>query len=296
MTSPNMVPAPAQEVQGKPAAAGQAGSQVAGTAARKRRASFRPSGRAARALATTGFGILLLVLWQIIGSHLSPVLMSYPTAVAAEAAKMIADGSLGSAFLATLLPFAVGFVAASAVGIPLGLAIGRYRLFEAAVGPYITAGYSTPLVALLPLFLVWFGIGFLAKVAIVFTLTIFPIIINTWRGVHAVPGSTIEVGIAFGATQGQIMRKIIVPGTLPHIMTGLRLGVGRAVIGVIIAEFFTAVGGLGGIIINAGNSFNTTKMFVPIVVILLLGVILTQLVGVAERKLAPWHMALSGRR
>lgn len=294
MTSPNAVPAPAQEVQGKPAAAGQAGSQGTGTAAGKRRA-FSQS-RAARALATTGFGILLLVLWQIIGSHLSPVLMSYPTAVAGEAAKMIADGTLGSAFLATLVPFAVGFVAASAVGVPLGLAIGRYRLFEAAVGPYITAGYSTPLVALLPLFLVWFGIGFLAKVAIVFTLTIFPIIINTWRGVHSVPASTIEVGIAFEASQGQIMRKIIVPGTLPHIMTGLRLGVGRAVIGIIIAEFFTAVGGLGGIIINAGNSFNTTKMFVPIVVILLWGVILTQLVGVAERRLAPWHMALSGRR
>lgn len=254
------------------------------------------AGTGGRATATIAFGILLLVLWQIVGSSVSPVLLTYPTAVAREAAHMIADGSLAAAFASSIQPFLIGYVIAMLVGIPVGLFVGRYRLMEAAVGPYITAGYATPLVALLPLFIVWFGIGFTVKVAIVFTLTVFPIIINTWRGVQAVPKSTIEVGMAFGASPGQIMSKIIVPGTLPHIMTGLRLGVGRAVIGIVIGEFFTAVNGLGGIIINAANSFNTARMFVPIIVVLLWGVILTQLVGIVERKLAPWHMAMSGRQ
>jgi ABC-type nitrate/sulfonate/bicarbonate transport system permease component len=208
---------------------------------------------------------------------------------------MIADGTLGDALWASLQPFIPGYLLAVVVGIPLGLIIGRYRLVEAAVGPYVTAGYSTPLVALTPLFIVWFGIGFTVKVAIIFTLTVFPILINTWRGVHAVPKTLIEVGQAFGASQSMIMRKIIVPATLPHIMTGLRLGVGRAVIAVVIAEFFTAVSGLGGIIINAGNSFETATMFVPIIVILLWGVALTAFVGWLERKLAPWHAAMGGR-
>lgn len=252
--------------------------------------------RVGRASATIGFGLLLLVLWQLIGSSVSPILLSYPTAVVAEGGTLVADGTLAEAFASSLQPFALGYVLAMLAGIPLGLFVGRYRMMEAAVGPYITAGYATPLVALLPLFIVWFGIGFTVKVAIVFTLTIFPIIINTWRGVQAVPKTTIEVGMAFGASPGQVMWKIIVPATLPHIMTGLRLGVGRAVIGIVIGEFFTAVNGLGGIIINAANSFNTARMFVPIIVILLWGVVVTQLVGLAERKLAPWHIAMSGRQ
>lgn len=253
------------------------------------------SHKAQNALATTLFGVIVLGLWQIIGSGVNPILMSYPTAIIDEAGHLIADGTLGSAFAESMKAFVPGYLLAAVVGIPLGLFIGRFRLVEAALGPYVTAGYATPLVALIPLFIVWFGIGFTVKVAIVFTLTVFPIIINTWRGVQAVPGTLTEVGSTFGASQAQIMWKIIVPGTLPHIMTGLRLGVGRAVIGIVIAEFFTAVSGLGGIIINAGNSFDTARMFVPVVVVLLWGIILTWLVGIAERKLAPWHMAMSGR-
>ncbi|MGH3437015.1 MAG: ABC transporter permease [Sciscionella sp.] len=252
--------------------------------------------RGGRALITIAFGIILLVAWQLIGMSLSPILLSYPTAVAGQAAILIGDGTLGAAFASTLQPFALGYVLGALVGIPLGLFVGRYRMMEAAVGPYITAGYATPLVALLPLFIVWFGIGFTVKVAIVFTLTVFPIVINTWRGVQGVPKTTVEVGTAFGASSGEIMRKIIMPATLPHIMTGLRLGVGRAVIGVIIGEFFTAVSGLGGIIINAANSFQTARMFVPIIGILCWGVIVTRLVGIAEKKLAPWHIAMAGRQ
>lgn len=241
-------------------------------------------------------GAVVLVLWQLIGSRVSPMAMSYPTAVFEEAITLIGDGSLAAAFLSSIQSFVPAYVLAVLVGVPVGLVLGRYRVMEAGFGPYVTAGYATPLVALIPLFIVWFGTGLVVKIAVVFTLTVFPIIINTWRGVQAVPGTLVEVGSSFGASQAEIMRKIIIPGTLPHIMTGLRLAVGRAVIGIVIAEFFTAVSGLGGIIINAGNSFDTARMFVPVIVVLLLGVVLTWLVGLAERKFAPWHAAMSGRR
>lgn len=252
--------------------------------------------RLTNALAAIVVGIVVLVLWQIVGSRVSPIAMSYPTAVAKEALALIGDGSLGAAFLSSISSFVPAYLLAMVVGIPVGLVVGRYRLVEAGFGPYITAGYATPLVALIPLFIVWFGTGYTVKVAVVFTLTVFPILINTWRGVQAVPRTLIEVGESFGASQAEVMRKIIVPGTLPHIMTGLRLAVGRAVIGMVIAEFFTAVTGLGGIIINAGNSFDTARMFVPVIVVLLFGIVLTWLVGLAERRLAPWHAAMSGGR
>jgi NitT/TauT family transport system permease protein len=122
-----------------------------------------------------------------------------------------------------------------------------------------------------------------------------PITINTWRGVRSVPRSFIEVGTAFGASQRQIMRKIVIPATLPHVITGLRLGVGRALIAMVLGEFFTAVSGLGGIIITAGNNFDTNRMFVPIIVIMVLGVALTGLLDVLERRLAPWHHAIGSQ-
>jgi ABC-type nitrate/sulfonate/bicarbonate transport system permease component len=244
------------------------------------------------ALVTIAFGVFLLILWQIVGSSVDPILLSNPTAIVQSGYKLISDGTLVSAFSTSMQAFVPGYLLAALVGIPLGLVVGRYRIAEAAAGVYITAGYATPLVALVPLYIVWFGIGFAVKVAIIFTLAVFPVLINTWRGVRSVPKSLVEVGQAFGASNAQIMYKIIVPGTLPHIMTGLRLGVGRAVIGMVIAEFFTAVGGLGGIIINAGNSFDTARMFVPIITIMVIGVVLTWLVGRVEKKLTPWHEAM----
>jgi NitT/TauT family transport system permease protein len=189
--------------------------------------------------------------------------------------------------------FVPGYLLGALVGVPLGLVLGRYRLVESALGVYVTAAYATPLVALLPLYIVWFGVGVTAKVAIIATMTAFPIIINTWRGVKAVDEKLIEVALAFGASHRAIMRKVIVPATLPHIMTGLRLGVGRALIAMVIAEFFTAVTGLGGIVITAGDNYETAKMFVPIIVIMLLGVTLTWLLALLERRMAPWHQ---GRR
>lgn len=252
---------------------------------RGRASSSTPS----RTLIALAFGVLVLVVWQIVGSNVDPLLLSRPSAVASAGWSMVRSGELPHAFLQSMNAFAPGYLLGAAIGIPLGLLLGRFWLAESALGPYVTAAYAAPLVALLPLYVVWFGVGVAAKLAIITTLTAFPVVINTWRGVKAMDASLIEVGAAFGASTGQLMRKVIVPATLPYIMTGLRLAVGRALIAMVIAEFFTAVSGLGGIIVTAGNNYETSRMLVPVAVIMALGVTLTSLLELLERRIAPWR-------
>lgn len=233
--------------------------------------------------------VIIILIWEIFGRQINPIFASYPSAIFLAFFELLEGGALLKALAESIQPLMVGYLLAAIAGIPIGLLIGRYRVVEAAINIYVIAGYATPLVALIPLFVLWFGLGFTVKVAIVFTLTIFPIIINTTDGVKGVPKTMIEVGTAFVASQAAIMRKIILPATIPYIMTGLRLGVGKAVIAMIIAEFFTSISGLGGIIINSGNNFDTAKMFVPVIILMILGVGLTALVGKLERVVAPWQ-------
>jgi ABC-type nitrate/sulfonate/bicarbonate transport system permease component len=239
-------------------------------------------------LITTLSIVVVLVFWEITGRRMNPIFASYPTAVVQQFEVQLRSGLLLEALLDSLQPLLLGFLLAALIGIPVGLLIGRYRAADAALGVYVTAGYAMPLVALIPLFMLWFGLGFTVKVVIVIVMTVFPIVINTRAGVLAVPRALTEVGTSFMASEFAIMRKIILPATVPHIMTGLRLGIGRAVIAIVIAEFFTAIGGLGGQIILAGQRFDTAGLFVPVTVLMVLGVGLTRLVGWLETKVAPW--------
>jgi ABC-type nitrate/sulfonate/bicarbonate transport system permease component len=238
--------------------------------------------------------VVVVGLWELFGRGINPIFASYPSAIFAAGERMVTSGLIFSAFFESMQPLIVGYVLAVAAGIPLGLLVGRYRWAEFGVGIYVTAFYSMPLVALIPLFVLWFGLGFTVKVAIIFVLSIFPITINTWAGVKAVPKTLIEVGTSFVASDATVMWKIIVPATIPYIMTGLKLAIGRAIIAMVVAEFFTAISGLGGIILKAGDNFDTARMFVPVFVLMALGVGLTAFVGWLERKVAPWQRELSG--
>jgi len=204
-------------------------------------------------------------------------------------------GKLWTALLDSLRPFLLGYGLAIVVGIPIGLVIGRFRTVEAAIGIYITAGYAMPLVALVPLLVLWLGLGFAVKVAIVFLMSVFPICINTWLGVTAVPKTLIEVGKSFVAPDAVILRRIILPATLPYIMAGIRLAVGRAVVAMVIAEFFTSISGLGAVIITSANNFDTATMFVPIVILMVMAIGLNYLIGAVERWVAPWQAEIAGR-
>jgi len=236
-----------------------------------------------------------LVLWEIFGRRINPVFGSYPTAIAAAAWDLARSGQLADALYQSLRPFAAGYALAIVVGVPLGLFIGGFRTAEAALGIYITAGYAMPLVALVPLLILWLGLGFAVKVAVVFLMALFPICINTWLGVTAVPKTLIEVGKSFVAPDWVILRRIVLPATLPYIMAGVRLAVGRAVVAMVIAEFFTTISGLGAVIINSANNFDTATMFVPIVILMVMAIGLNWLIGVIEHRVAPWQAEIAGR-
>ncbi len=236
-----------------------------------------------------------LLLWEYFGQFINPVFGSSPSQIALAFVDLARSGKLWVALAESLQPFVLGYALAIVIGVPLGLVIGRFRVLEAALGIYVTAGYAMPLVALVPLLVLWLGLGFKVKVAVVFLMSLFPICINTWVGVTAVPKTLIEVGKSFVAPDSVILRRIILPATLPYIMAGIRLAVGRAVVAMVIAEFFTSISGLGAIIINAANNFDTATMFVPIVVLMVLAIGLNSLIGVIERRIAPWQADLAGR-
>lgn len=239
--------------------------------------------------------LVVLGVWEIVGRQVDPLFASYPSQIASRFWTLLTSGELLPACWDSIKALLVGYGLAIAAGVAIGLLIGASRVARAALGLYVTAGFSTPMVALVPLFVLWFGLGFTAKVAMVFTMAVFPVIINTADGVRAIPGSWLEVGRAFAASRPTIVRTIIIPAAVPAVMTGLRIAIGRAVVGVVVAEFFTAIGGLGGIIITAGNNFDPSTMFVPILILMLLGVGLTSLVGIVERRAATWHAEYTGQ-
>src|SRR3954465_1958565 len=238
---------------------------------------------------------VLIGLWEFFGRDINPVFGSYPSAIAAAFVELVRTGQLGAALYESLRPFVVGYGLAIVIGVPLGLVIGRFRVVEAALGIYVTAGYAMPLVALVPLLILWLGLGLAVKAARVFLMSGFPTFIKTWLGGPPVPKNLIEVGKSFVASDAVILRRIVLPATLPYIMAGGRLAVGRAVVAMVVAEFFTTISGLGAIIINAANNFDTATMFVPIVTLMVLAIGLNSLIGWVEHRVAPWQAEIAGR-
>lgn len=296
MTQNSEIPMRQSEADGHEPAAGRDGSvPTATTSASPTLPRRQLSPGTIRVTSKLGSLVVVALAWQLIGTQVNPLFVSYPTAIWNAFVRMVARDQLWPAFIDTMKPMALGYLIAILIGIPIGILLGRYRIVESVGGMYVTAGYATPLVALIPLFVLWFGLGFAVKAFVVLVMSVFPIIINTWSGAKLVPKSLIEVGESFVASPPTVLRKIVLPATIPYIMTGLRLGLGRAVIGVVIAEFFTAIGGLGGIIINSQQRFDTASMMVPILILLALGVGLTAALGYLESKVAPWQTAISGR-
>jgi NitT/TauT family transport system permease protein len=227
-------------------------------------------------------------IWEGYGRGVNPVFLSYPTAILQAVPAMLATGELQRAVSASVQALTVGFLAAVLLGTLLGLLMGRYRLLDYLLDVQVTALYSTPNVALVPLLILWFGLGLPSKIVIVFLAAVFPILVNTYGGVRNVSRGIVEIALVEGASEAQVFSKTIVPASLPFLMTGIRLAVGRAVVGMVVAEMFTAINGLGGSILNYSNAFATDKMFVAIIILVLLGVLLTQAVRLLERRFASW--------
>jgi NitT/TauT family transport system permease protein len=238
--------------------------------------------------------VIFLVVWEIVGSGINPVLFTTPSAVAKAAVQMIGSGELWTYLWPSLQVLAIGFLLAAVFGIAIGLLLARYWMLDVALSVYITFLYSIPSVALVPLIVLWAGFETTAKVIILFLFAFFPIVINTYQGVKAVDPKLIEVGRAFRCSECQLWSNIVLPAALPFVVTGLRLALGRGLIGMVLADLYTAISGIGYLIVRTASTYQVNKMFVPIVTLGLLGVTLTALLRLAERYVAPWTAVSEG--
>jgi NitT/TauT family transport system permease protein len=235
--------------------------------------------------------VAVLALWQYVGSGIDPVLFTTPSAVAQAAYGMIVSGELWNYLWPSLVIFAAGLTIAAVVGVATGLALARFWVIDVAFGVYITFLYSIPAVALVPLIVLWAGFESTAKIIVLFLFAFFPMAINTYQGVKNVDPRLIEVGRSFRCSERQLWANIVLPGALPFIVTGLRLAVGRGLIGMVLADQYTAISGIGYLIVRTAATYQVDKMFVPIVTLGILGITLTALLRVLERRVAPWTLA-----
>ncbi len=234
---------------------------------------------------------VVLGVWQLAGARVDPVLFTTPSKVFAAAVTMIGSGELWTYLWPSLVVLLIGLTLAAVVGIAIGLLLARYWVLDVALGVYITFLYSTPSVALVPLIVLWAGFETTAKIIILFLFAFFPMAINTYQGVKNVDPKLVEVGRAFRCSERQLWANIVLPGALPFIVTGLRLAVGRGLIGMVLADLYTAISGIGYLIVRTAATYQVDKMFVPIVTLGVLGVTLTALLRALEIQVAPWTAA-----
>ena len=220
---------------------------------------------------------------------LDPLFASSPSLIVEKLVSMIADGSIWPHVLASANIAALGFGLSVLVGVPMGLAMGRSLTLRSTLEPFTVALNAAPQVAFLPLLIIWLGIGVASKVALVFLGSFIIMVINTEAGVEQVDRRLIETARAFMANERQIMLKVILPSALPFIIAGMRLGVGRALVMVVVAEIYAATKGLGYLIFQAGGLYDTAQVFVGVVILAGAGVILNTFLRWLERRLAPWQ-------
>jgi len=232
--------------------------------------------------------VVVLGGWEYFGRQVNPVLFTYPTAVGRAAIKMIASGELWQYLSQSLIVLGAGLALAVVFGIALGVIMARYWAIDIALDTYITALYSIPSVALVPVLVLWIGFETSAKIAVVFLFTFFPMVINTYQGVKNVDARLLEVGRAFRCSERQLWGNIILPAALPFIVAGLRLSIGRGLIGIVLADLYTAITGIGYLISRYASIYRTDAMFVPVVTLGVLGITLTGLLRVIERRVTPW--------
>jgi len=232
--------------------------------------------------------VVVLGGWEYFGRQTNPILFTYPTAVANAAVKMIASGELWKYLSQSLIVLFAGLGLAAFFGITLGLVMARFWVVDLALDTYITALYSIPSVALVPVLVLWFGFEITAKTAVVFLFTFFPIVINTYQGVKNVDDRLIEVGRAFRCNERDLWIHIVLPAAVPFVVAGLRLAIGRGLIGMVLADLYTAITGIGYLISRYASTYRTDAMFVPIVTLGMLGITLTGLLRFVERRVAPW--------
>jgi len=237
---------------------------------------------------------LVLVVWELL-PHILPLqqgtrlFFSVPSRIFATLWQMFATGTIWGPLGVSATAFAIGLALAIAAGLPLGILLGRSATLNAMFDPFVTAFNATPRPVFLPLLMLWLGIGLWSKVAIVFFGALFPLLINTHEGVRNADKLLINVVRSFGATGWDVARLVVVPNALPFIVVGLRLAIGRAILGVVVAEFFGAQDGLGVVMVRAASSFNVDVVFAGLVLFAVLSLVMTGMVKLIEDRMSRWR-------
>jgi NitT/TauT family transport system permease protein len=242
-------------------------------------------------LGTLSVGLFLLA-WELVGNVfqvINPMFMSAPSLIWKAAVQLFGSGEIWNDLRVSGVEFGWGYLLSIVVGVPFGIAVGWYKRFAYICDPFVNAMNATPRVALLPLVIIWLGIGILSKIGIIFLGAVFPLIINTRDGVKTTPISLLSAARSFGASEWQIFRSVVVPSTVPFILTGLRLAIGRALIGVMVGELYAATAGIGFMITVAGATFQTDKVFVGVLIFALSGMIATDIIDRIERRFDKWR-------
>jgi NitT/TauT family transport system permease protein len=238
--------------------------------------------------------VLLLLIWELLPYFLpikpgTRLFFTVPSRIFGTLWQMFASGAIWAPLGVSAAAFAIGLAVAIVVGLPLGVLLGRSKTLNAMFDPFVTAFNATPRLVFLPLLMLWLGIGMWSKIAIVFLGAVFPLLINTHEGVRNADKVLINVVRSFGATEWDVARLVVIPNSLPFIVVGLRLAIGRAILGVVVAEFFGAQAGLGVIMVRAASSFNVDVVFAGLIVFAGLSLIMTGLVKVLEERMSRWR-------
>jgi NitT/TauT family transport system permease protein len=232
-----------------------------------------------------------LLAWELVSRFaVPPQFLPPPSAVARAVVTTTASGELPRQLWQTSRVLLAGFGLAVVSGMAIGTSMGMFPPLRRILDPYVSAFHAMPTVALIPLVIIWLGLGFEAKVFLTWLVAVFPVIINAQTGVASVPPAFIDTARAFGCRRWQIFRRVILHAAAPSFVAGIRLGLGRALVGVIVAEMFTALTGLGYMIVLYGNTFRTAELFVPILVLAIVSIVITNLLQRLERRIAPWRV------
>src|SRR5215475_1539305 len=235
--------------------------------------------------------LVFLAFWEasVAFGWVNPLFTSSPSRIVRTAIDMFADGSIWYDIQVSGLEFITGYGAAIVIGVPLGILMGWYSRVDAVLDPFVSALYATPRIALLPLVMIWFGIGLMSKVAIVFLGAIFPILVNTITGMRTLNADFVKVARSFGSNDWQMFLTVVLPSSVPLLLAGLRLGLGHGLIGIVVGEMFGATQGLGYLISVAGARFQTDKVMVGIIIIAAAGLAMTWILRRIERRFERWR-------
>jgi NitT/TauT family transport system permease protein len=243
---------------------------------------------------------IFLLLWEFMGGPVSvynpipilrvnPMFMSSPSYIWKAAVALFATGEIWNDLYVSGVEFVGGYLLSVAVAIPLGVLIGWNKKASAVFDPFVNAMNATPRVALLPLVIIWLGIGIMSKVGIIFLGAVVPIIVNARDGVKTTPSSLLNAARSFGATEWQVFKSVVMPATLPFILSGLRIALGRALVGVMVGELYAATAGIGFMITVAGATFQTDKVFVGVIIFAVSGMLGMELLGRIEHHFDKWR-------